>query len=106
MEAGYPDLVGGSWYGLLLPKGTPPAIVDALYKATKQALSGEDVRRAMEARDVIIQGSTPGDQSGIYADVAKLRECLGIAAFRPLEEGLPEFVDWARGKLNKARSVS
>jgi tripartite-type tricarboxylate transporter receptor subunit TctC len=60
-EGGYPDMVGGSWYGLLLPKGTPPEIVDALYKATKTALSGEDVRRAMEARDVIVEGSSPAE---------------------------------------------
>ncbi|MCY1546340.1 Tripartite tricarboxylate transporter family receptor [compost metagenome] len=58
-------MVGGSWYGLLLPKGTPPEIVDALYKATKIALSGEEVRHAMEERDVIIEGSTP-DQFRTY----------------------------------------
>lgn len=64
-EGGFPNMVGGSWYGLLLPKGTPPEIVDALYQATKVALSGEDVRRAMEERDVIIEGSTP-DQFRTY----------------------------------------
>jgi tripartite-type tricarboxylate transporter receptor subunit TctC len=58
-EGGFPDLVGGSWYGLLLPKGTPPAIVDALYQATKNSLSGADVQHAMEERDVIVQGTTP-----------------------------------------------
>ncbi|MDT4824056.1 Tripartite tricarboxylate transporter family receptor [compost metagenome] len=64
-ESGFPNMVGGSWYGLLLPKGTPPEIVDALYKATKIALSGEEVRHAMEERDVIIEGSTP-DQFRTY----------------------------------------
>lgn len=64
-EGGFPNMVGGSWYGLLLPKGTPPDIVDALYKATKTALSGEEVRHAMEERDVIIEGSTP-DQFKTY----------------------------------------
>jgi len=64
-ESGFPNMVGGSWYGLLLPKGTPPEIVDALYKATKVALSGEEVRHAMEERDVIIEGSTP-DQFRAY----------------------------------------
>jgi tripartite-type tricarboxylate transporter receptor subunit TctC len=58
-EAGYPDLVGGSWYGLLLPKDTPPAIVDALYQASKQALAGPEIRRAMAERDVVVQGTSP-----------------------------------------------
>ncbi|WP_427184691.1 Bug family tripartite tricarboxylate transporter substrate binding protein [Bordetella bronchialis] len=82
VESGYPDMVGGSWYGLLLPKGTPPAIVDALYRATKQALAGEDVRRAMEARDVIIQGSTPAEfKDFIQAEYSKWKavtDKLGI----------------------------
>ncbi|OZI48841.1 Bug family tripartite tricarboxylate transporter substrate binding protein [Bordetella genomosp. 4] len=60
-ESGFPALVGGSWYGLLVPKGTPPEIVDALYKATKTALKSPDVRRTMEDRDVIIEGSSPAE---------------------------------------------
>jgi len=60
-EDGFPSMVGGSWYGLLVPKGTPPHIVDALYKATKASLSKPEVRRTMEERDVVIEGSTPQD---------------------------------------------
>lgn len=59
VEAGFPDLVGGSWYGLLVPRHTPPGIVDALYRATRKALAQEDVRRAMAERDVVVQGTTP-----------------------------------------------
>ncbi|RSE86875.1 Bug family tripartite tricarboxylate transporter substrate binding protein [Achromobacter denitrificans] len=75
-EGGFPNMVGGSWYGLLLPKGTPPEVVDALYKATKVALSGEDVRRAMEERDVIIEGSTP-DQFRTYL-LAEFKRWQGV----------------------------
>ncbi|CAB3869854.1 Bug family tripartite tricarboxylate transporter substrate binding protein [Achromobacter denitrificans] len=75
-EDGFPNMVGGSWYGLLLPKGTPPEVVDALYKATKVALSGEDVRRAMEERDVIIEGSTP-DQFRTYL-LAEFKRWQGV----------------------------
>lgn len=60
-EGGFPDLVGGSWYGLLVPKGTPPAIVDALFQASRKALAGVDVRRAMEERDVLVQGMPPAE---------------------------------------------
>jgi len=42
------------------------------------------------------QGVTPGDQSGIYADVTSLGKTLGIERFTSLDEGLPKFVDWAR----------
>lgn len=60
-ESGFPAMVGGSWYGLLVPKGTPDTIVNALYKATKVALDKPEVRRTMQDRDVIIEGSTPAE---------------------------------------------
>jgi tripartite-type tricarboxylate transporter receptor subunit TctC len=31
-ESGYPDIVFSTWFGLLAPKDTPPAIVDRLYR--------------------------------------------------------------------------
>lgn len=58
-ESGFPEMVGGSWYGLLVPTGTPKPVVDALYKATKVALEDPDVQRTLADRDVIIEGSTP-----------------------------------------------
>ncbi|WP_144641312.1 Bug family tripartite tricarboxylate transporter substrate binding protein [Bordetella genomosp. 13] len=71
-EGGFPDLVGGSWYGLLLPKDAPPAIVQALYQATRKALSGADVRRAMEERDVLVQGMPPAEfKQFIHAEYAR-----------------------------------
>jgi UDP-glucose 4-epimerase len=46
--------------------------------------------------EYFVRGSTPGDQSGIYADNTRLRSILGLRDFTPLEEGLTEFIQWAR----------
>ncbi|TAK90636.1 MAG: NAD-dependent epimerase/dehydratase family protein [Burkholderiaceae bacterium] len=43
-----------------------------------------------------VQGATPGDQSGIYADTEKLIKYLGLSSFTPLEKGLEKFANWAR----------
>jgi UDP-glucose 4-epimerase len=43
-----------------------------------------------------VQGATPGDQSGIFADVSALKSCFGLTSFVPLEVGLQKFVDWSR----------
>jgi UDP-glucose 4-epimerase len=51
-----------------------------------------------------VRGATPGDQSGIYADTANLKSCLGITRFTPLETGLSEFAHWAR-EVTPAASV-
>ena len=42
-----------------------------------------------------IQGSTPGDQSGIFADVTKLKKYLGLESFISVDVGLKNFADWA-----------
>ena len=43
-----------------------------------------------------ISGATPGDQTGIYADVSELRTCLHVDRFTQLDVGLRLFADWAR----------
>ena len=43
-----------------------------------------------------VQGSTPGDQSGIYADISNLQRALGLSEFTPLAQGLKTFINWAR----------
>jgi UDP-glucose 4-epimerase len=43
-----------------------------------------------------VQGGTPGDQSGIYADIAVLKDVLGIDTFVKPDVGLTLFTDWAR----------
>ncbi len=42
-----------------------------------------------------VDGGTPGDQSGIYADVSALKKVLGIQTFTMLDVGLTQFADWA-----------
>jgi UDP-glucose 4-epimerase len=46
----------------------------------------------------VVQGTTPGDQSGIYSDVSALRNTLGLSSFVTLDTGLKKFVDWAVAK--------
>jgi len=41
---------------------------------------------------------TPGDQLGIYANVVRTRECLALARFIELDQGLAAFVNWAQAE--------
>jgi UDP-glucose 4-epimerase len=50
--------------------------------------------------EFFVQGSTPGDQTGIFADVHRLEEILGLNKFTKLDAGLPIFVSWAREQMN------
>jgi UDP-glucose 4-epimerase len=72
----------------------------AINVGTGRRTSVGDLLEALHSRlpdmSWYVEGATPGDQSGIYADVARLGRNLGMTSFTPLEAGLARFVDWAR----------
>jgi len=45
-EGGVPSYQVATWYGLWAPKGTPPAIVDAMAAELKKALNSEELKTA------------------------------------------------------------
>ena len=58
-EAGLPDYAIEFWYGLFVPAGTPPAIVQKLYEATQEALKQPNVKASLarEGTDVSLSTS-------------------------------------------------
>lgn len=52
--------------------------------------------RIVPGTSYFIQGSTPGDQSGIFADVTNLKKCLDLESFVSVDAGLKRFTNWAR----------
>ena len=46
--------------------------------------------------EFFVRGSTPGDQSGIYADNTRLKSVLGLTEFTGLADGLGDFIEWAK----------
>ena len=61
-EAGYPDLqaaVPRNWWGMVAPKGTPPAIVQRLSRGIAKALADPAIRKKYEDLGLTPVGSTP-----------------------------------------------
>jgi tripartite-type tricarboxylate transporter receptor subunit TctC len=58
-EAGVPGIVIDSWFGLLAPAATPPAVVAALNAAFNKALADPAVRARMAEIGVIPLGGSP-----------------------------------------------
>lgn len=56
-ESGYPGYSSGSWFGLLAPKGTPPAIVDMLNKEVNAIMPKLEERFVIAGADPV--GKTP-----------------------------------------------
>jgi UDP-glucose 4-epimerase len=51
--------------------------------------------------EVVMHGSTPGDQTGIYADCTNLQTLLGLNNVTTLNSGIKIFVAWALEELAK-----
>ncbi len=47
-EAGLPELALNAWYGLFAPAGTPPEIIDKIYRDVAEAIATEDVQRTYD----------------------------------------------------------
>lgn len=67
-----------SWYGLLAPAGTPPAIVAQLARDAAETLARPDVREKLKAQGMVQATTTPAafakaikDETAVWADVLK-----------------------------------
>lgn len=56
----------------------------------------ESMRDHVPGMAWFVEGETPGDQAGIYADTAHLGNVLGLTRFTALDAGMKRFVQWAR----------
>ncbi|MFO1312295.1 MAG: tripartite tricarboxylate transporter substrate binding protein [Burkholderiales bacterium] len=61
--AGYQAYV---WMGLLAPKGTPPALVDKIYRDVKDVLATNEVKSYMATAGIEIVGSTPAEFAAFF----------------------------------------
>ena len=53
-ESGYPDFFAGTWYGLMVPKGTPAAVIDKLNAAVQRVVALPEVKES-----IVHQGAEP-----------------------------------------------
>jgi tripartite-type tricarboxylate transporter receptor subunit TctC len=66
-EAGFPELEGGPWFGLLAPAGTPRAIIDLLNAETRKAFAALDVRDRFLSQGMTLPLGTPEEFSAFIA---------------------------------------
>jgi tripartite-type tricarboxylate transporter receptor subunit TctC len=59
IEAGVPGYEMGNWYGLLMPAGTAPAIVNLINARTNELLKRPDVKALLAKAEIEAVGSSP-----------------------------------------------
>jgi len=60
-EAGYPDIQGDSWVGVLVPAGTQNEIIGVLHREMVTILALPDVKERLPALGFEVVASTPGE---------------------------------------------
>lgn len=60
-EQGYPGFNAGTWYGLLVPAGTPPEVVKAINTAANEAIKMPEVREKILQEGGDVYGGTSAD---------------------------------------------
>lgn len=78
-EAGYPSVALRTWFGIAAPAGTPPAIVDKLHRAYREAAKDPAVLRALEASYFQVSvSSSPAEYKAFMTQEAKLNKEIAM----------------------------
>jgi tripartite-type tricarboxylate transporter receptor subunit TctC len=82
-EAGYPGVQGGAWFALFAPAGTPPAVIDLLNKAARDAFNAPDVRDKLEPRGVVLVLGSPAELGAwVTADTERWAKVIREAGIK------------------------
>lgn len=83
-EAGFPELLTGSWQGIAAPRGTDPRILDKINAAVRAALADPGVRKRYAD-----MGALPGDMSRteltafVKDEAARWKKVVDTAGIQP-----------------------
>jgi tripartite-type tricarboxylate transporter receptor subunit TctC len=74
-----------TWQGLLVPAGTPPAIITKLHDAAVQAIKAPDVVEALQAQGYEVVGNTPKEfERLIKGEIATWKDVVKAAGIQPM----------------------
>jgi tripartite-type tricarboxylate transporter receptor subunit TctC len=83
-ESGVPGFDMSGWYGLLAPRGTPPAIIKLLNAETVKALAAPQLRELLVTMGLDPIGNSPAEfGTFIAAEITKYRKLTQSAGMKP-----------------------
>jgi len=83
-ESGYPGFETSQWYGILVPAGTPKAVVDRLHKEIAAALANPDNTRKVVDDGALVVGNTPAEFATFIArEEKRWGEVVRAAGIKP-----------------------
>jgi tripartite-type tricarboxylate transporter receptor subunit TctC len=83
-EAGMPDLVVITWYGVFVPAGVRPDVVERLNGEFVKALNAQDVRAKLAQVDLEASPSTPAETTKfVRAESERWAKVIRDAGIKP-----------------------
>ncbi len=71
-EAGIPGFEYATWYGMLVPAGTPKSVIGRLHAGIANAINAQPVKERFTAQGLHVYGSTPAEfETYLNAELAK-----------------------------------
>jgi tripartite-type tricarboxylate transporter receptor subunit TctC len=82
-EAGYPKADFSAWFALLAPAGTPPAVLDALQRATAASLQTPEVRQKLQEAGFSVSSVSRADtEKMLKAEAARWAAVVKATGFK------------------------
>jgi tripartite-type tricarboxylate transporter receptor subunit TctC len=83
-EAGLPGVESTTWFGVMVPRGTSPAIVSRLHSGFTAALATPDVRDRVVRQGFDIVGSDPSQFAAfVKAEIPKWAKVVKASGATP-----------------------
>ena len=83
-EAGYPEIEGDGWVGILVPAGTPAEIIAILYRDSAKILAQPDMKERLAALGYDVVASTPKEFAArIAAEIEMWAKVIRAANIKP-----------------------
>ena len=79
-ELGFPDLVGGSWYGVMAPAGVPQPIIQKLAKALEEATKSSKFAEAHARQGNYVRYEGPEQFAKLIAEERKFKRAVAKEA--------------------------
>jgi tripartite-type tricarboxylate transporter receptor subunit TctC len=83
-EAGYGDVVGSAWNGIVAPAGTPQKIIATLNSAIAAILASDDTKMSFASLGMEAVGGSPAQFSDfLHGETAKWAKIIKLARIQP-----------------------
>ena len=83
-EQGVAGAESSNWFGISVPRGTPPSIIGSLNKDVSEALVTAEVRQRLESLGLTVAGGTPQEfDRFMMSEAQRVRQLMKTGALSP-----------------------